>query len=107
MNESISVKASDSEISFSAPSAQASASVSEIKLNIYLDALIQKFVLLDNENTQLSGWSIRYLGLVKKPMAQASDAVLAEISLRSPRKLFIFIIKIYVYRIKISRTKYI
>ena len=31
----------------------------------------------------------------------ASDAVLAEISLRSPRKLFIFIIKKYIYRIRV------
>ena len=30
-----------------------------------------------------------------------SDAVLAEISLRSPRKLLIFIIKKYIYRIKV------
>ena len=32
-----------------------------------------------------------------------SEAVLAEISLRSPRKLCIFIIKIYIYRIKVSK----
>ena len=32
-----------------------------------------------------------------------SDAVLAEISLRSPRKIFIFIIKKYIYRIKVSK----
>ena len=34
-----------------------------------------------------------------------SDAVLTEISLRSPRKLFIFIIKKYIYRIKVSKNK--
>ena len=33
----------------------------------------------------------------------ASVAVLAEISLRSPRKLFIFIIKKIIYRIKVSK----
>ena len=32
-----------------------------------------------------------------------SVAVLAEIPLRSPRKLFIFIIKIYIYRMKVSK----
>ena len=32
-----------------------------------------------------------------------SVAVLAEISLRSPRKSFIFIIKKYIYRIKVSK----
>ena len=32
-----------------------------------------------------------------------SVAVLAEILLRSPRKFFIFIIKIYIYRIKVSK----
>ena len=32
-----------------------------------------------------------------------SDAVLAEMSLRSPRKLFIFIIKKYISRIKVSK----
>ena len=32
-----------------------------------------------------------------------SDTVLAEISLRSPRKLFIFIVKKIIYRIKVSR----
>ena len=30
-----------------------------------------------------------------------SDAVSAEISLRSPRKLFVFIIQKYIYRIKV------
>ena len=34
-----------------------------------------------------------------------SVAVLAEISLRSPRKLFIFIIKKYFYRVKVSKNK--
>ena len=34
---------------------------------------------------------------------QASVAVLAEISLRSPRKLFILIIKKYIYRSKVSK----
>ena len=36
---------------------------------------------------------------------QASVDVLAEISLRSPRTLFIFIIKKYIYRIKVSKNK--
>ena len=39
--------------------------------------------------------------------AYISSAVLAEISLRSPRKLFIFIIKKYIYRIKVSKNKLI
>ena len=34
-----------------------------------------------------------------------SVAVLPEISLRSPRKLFIFTIKNYIYRIKVSKNK--
>ena len=34
-----------------------------------------------------------------------SVAVLAEISIRSPRKLFIFNIKKYIFRIKVSRKK--
>ena len=34
---------------------------------------------------------------------QSSVAVLAEISLKSPRKLFIFVIKKHIYRIKISK----
>ena len=34
-----------------------------------------------------------------------SVAVLAEISLRSPRKLFIFIINKYICRIKVSKNK--
>ena len=33
-----------------------------------------------------------------------SVAVLAEISLRSPRKLFVFIIKKIIYRIKVSKN---
>ena len=32
-------------------------------------------------------------------------AILAEILLRSPRKLFIFLIKKYIYRIKVSNNK--
>ena len=36
-------------------------------------------------------------------VAATSVAVLAEISLRSPRKLFIFIIKKIIYRIKVSK----
>ena len=36
-----------------------------------------------------------------------SVAVLAEISLRSPRKLFIFIIKKYIYRIEVSKNQFI
>ena len=37
-----------------------------------------------------------------------SVAVLAEIPLKSPRKLFIFIIKKYIYRIKVSKkTNYL
>ena len=35
-------------------------------------------------------------------VAVVSVAVLAEIPLRSPRKLFIFIIKTYIYWIKVS-----
>ena len=36
--------------------------------------------------------------------ASISDAVLAEISLRSPRKIFIFVMKKkYIFRIKVSR----
>ena len=37
----------------------------------------------------------------------SSVAVSAEISLRSPRKLFIFIIKRYIYRIEVSKNKLI
>ena len=33
-----------------------------------------------------------------------SVTVLAEISPRSPRKLFIFIIKVYIYRIQVSKN---
>ena len=36
-----------------------------------------------------------------------SVAVLAEISLKPPRKIFIFIIKKYIYRIKVSKNKLI
>ena len=36
-----------------------------------------------------------------------SVADLAETSLKSPRKLFTFIIKIYIYRIKVSKNKFI
>ena len=36
-------------------------------------------------------------------VVMTSVAVLAEISLRSPRKLFIFIIKHIMYRIKVSK----
>ena len=36
---------------------------------------------------------------------QASVAVLAELSLRSPQKLCIFIIKKNIYRIKVSQNK--
>ena len=32
-----------------------------------------------------------------------SAAVLAEISLKSPRKIFVFIIKKFIYRIKVSK----
>ena len=39
--------------------------------------------------------------------ARSSVAVLAEILLRSPQKIFIFIIKKYVYRIKVSKNKII
>ena len=43
-------------------------------------------------------------GLLEKtgvPESGMSDAVLAEISLMSPRKLLIFIIKKYIYRINV------
>ena len=39
--------------------------------------------------------------------SRTSVAVLAEIPLRSPRKLFIFIIKKYIYRIKVSKINLI
>ena len=45
----------------------------------------------------------------KKPLVeteQTSDAVLAEISLRSPRKLFICIIKKIINRIKVSKKTF-
>ena len=40
-------------------------------------------------------------------LVQTSVAVLAEMSLSSPRKLFIFIIKKCIYRIKVSKNKLI
>ena len=45
--------------------------------------------------------------IAKSRYAAGSDAVLAETSLRSPRKLFIFIIKKYIYRIKVTKKKWI
>ena len=45
--------------------------------------------------------------LILRLQSWTSVAVLAEISLRSPRKLFIFIIKKIIYRIKISKNKFI
>ena len=50
-------------------------------------------------------WSFLVLTLGLLTRLSTSDAVLAEILLRSPRKLFIFIIKIYIYRIKVPTKK--
>ena len=36
---------------------------------------------------------------------ESSVAVLAEITLRSPQKIFILIIKKYIYRIKVKKNK--
>ena len=41
--------------------------------------------------------------LMQTRTAASSVAVLAEILLRSPRKLFIFIIKKYISRVKVSK----
>ena len=59
---------------------------------------------LCNEN--FSRCLSRFLRLDAVAHLSSSVAVLAEISLRSPRKLFIFIIKQYIFRIKVSKKQF-
>ena len=63
-------------------------------INIFI-LVIKNSLLFDNKNNNVRG-DLTYIPAV-------SVAVIAEIPLRSPRKLFIFIIKNYIYRIKISQ----
>ena len=66
------------------------------KLNIIWGALIRSILCHVNKNKNK-----------KTSRTSTSVAVLAEMSLRSPRKLVIFIIKKYIYRIEVSKNKFI
>ena len=79
--------------------------------------MIQKLyffiIKINNFRGEVSSISAKPATLVPASMqvcvglVRGSVAVLAEILLRSPRKLVIFIIKKYIYSIKVSKNKLI
>ena len=79
------------------------ASQSKSNLLGYFDSIN---IILKNRNKQFAGWRNRYIGFNKSTDDGTSASYLAEISVKSPRKLFIFIIYKNIFWIKVSKKTF-
>ena len=77
-----------------------------MKINIFRDDLTDvsaKKVALVNSGQEHMAWLMYALFCHQERVLIFSVAVLAETPFRPPRKLFIFIVKKHIYRIKVSK----
>ena len=76
-------------------------------IKIIVGSKYPKHISFSFENTNTNTEHCVQFWTASQPWVARSVAVLAEILLRPPRKLFVFIIKSYIYRIKVSEKNLI